>query len=909
MSIFAVGVRRTLHNSRSNRCSNLLRSPSKAINGYQSIRFHFSNNSPLRAVVGLSGGVDSSVVALLLKLQGFEVVGCFMNNWDRSDEMGAGSKNEPCPIEEDYLSALSVAEYLNIPLHRANFVKEYWENVFQRMLDQYQGGLTPNPDAWCNRYVKLGAFRRYALEELNADVIALGHYAQIWPPVQSPILPLPREHLDGGGIASDRTSAFSHGMGLRHPLLISGVDNVKDQSDFLALVKGESLQRLILPLGKFSKRQVREIARYYSLPTSNRKDSVGFCFIGKRPLTSFLADYIPLTSSSFVDITTGSVLAPAPSAESLTIGQRAKIAGQKNPYYIACLDVDKKVAYSEPILKKIKAKGTFSYSKQAMGKLTNSNNAGLTGNSENEMLTTPTWVVPHLHHPHLYTDTAVVSLEDFNWLLPGAVKESMAKPEDSSPVDIMDSQLDRTCRTSVSQPPAPLSTCIWLAEQRKAPWNTTLGKMKPTSTNAQAVSATQYAQDSESPVPRSALQDIQSSGRPASTAFIASLAEWLDTYPEVLAANWMSHHQSDTVEPYLGNWKAKRDTDTVVNSGISTDSSSRSGKTEESYEVGARNWRRRNIYTPLIKLDDHLHPTKGPSIASANSWKSQDNEKNSFLFPSMPIFYRDRHRVDEMRSGELIIVWESEFRSACELLVKKRYPHSDGNFSPEEVQDRDSIRSESGSSNVDEIVTRDGPKLGGLGRVNTRQYVPKWKKGLLTARSDSIKKPLSVVIEPVSVNEESDRLVLVLRFDEPHRAITPGQVLVLYSATQGSSGVQELIPELHSTRTLWTGHDGEFEAAEDIVTDVDKFGLEKFYHSIAASKDHENLATKCKDGNVIEFSKVSFPSASDPNPYPENWRGGGRIVLGGGSIAYAGPTWWERGFNDIRMPFCLSQKR
>ena len=209
-----------------------------------------------RVVLGMSGGVDSSVAALLLKEQGYEVIGLFMKNWDDTDENGV------CTATTDYQDVAKVAEQLDIPYYSVNFEKEYWERVFEYFLREYKSGRTPNPDVMCNKEVKFAAFLDYAMD-LGADYIAMGHYAQ--------------SQIDEDGVVH----------------LLRGVDQNKDQTYFLSQLSQEQLKHAIFPLGHLEKKEVREIAEKAGLATAKKKDSTGVCFIGERNFNEFLANYLP----------------------------------------------------------------------------------------------------------------------------------------------------------------------------------------------------------------------------------------------------------------------------------------------------------------------------------------------------------------------------------------------------------------------------------------------------------------------------------------------------------------------------------------------------------------------------------------------------------------------------------------
>lgn len=214
------------------------------------------DNSKTRVVVGMSGGVDSSVTALLLKEQGYDVIGIFMKNWDDTDEFGV------CTATEDYKDVAQVAEEIGIPYYSVNFQKEYWDRVFEYFLAEYKRGRTPNPDVMCNKEIKFKAFLDYALE-LGADYVATGHYAQI-------------EKMPDGSVK-----------------MLRGLDNNKDQTYFLSQLSQEQLSKVMFPLGKLEKKEVRAIAEKAGLATAKKKDSTGVCFIGEKNFKKFLSEYLP----------------------------------------------------------------------------------------------------------------------------------------------------------------------------------------------------------------------------------------------------------------------------------------------------------------------------------------------------------------------------------------------------------------------------------------------------------------------------------------------------------------------------------------------------------------------------------------------------------------------------------------
>lgn len=214
------------------------------------------DKSQIRVVVGMSGGVDSSVCAYLLKQEGYDVVGVFMKNWDDQNDSGV------CTVTEDYQDVAKVANQIGIPYYSVNFEKEYWDRVFTYFLDEYKNGRTPNPDVMCNKEVKFKAFLDYAME-LDADYIAMGHYAQL------------KRDEDG----------TVH--------LMRGADDNKDQTYFLSQLSQEQLQKAMFPIGGMNKQEVREIAKKAGLATAEKKDSTGICFIGERNFSKFLSEFLP----------------------------------------------------------------------------------------------------------------------------------------------------------------------------------------------------------------------------------------------------------------------------------------------------------------------------------------------------------------------------------------------------------------------------------------------------------------------------------------------------------------------------------------------------------------------------------------------------------------------------------------
>ncbi|ATG97337.1 tRNA 2-thiouridine(34) synthase MnmA [Mesoplasma lactucae] len=278
-----------------------------------------------KVIVGLSGGVDSSVAALLLQREGYEVEGFFMRNWDsaaNNDFLGNNDDpNEACTQEQDYQDALKVANKLGIKLHRVDFIQEYWDNVFQYFLDEYEKGRTPNPDILCNKYIKFDAFAKYAFEKLGADYIAMGHYA--------------------GTRYNPETKQVE---------LIRAADDNKDQTYFLCQLTQDQISRTLFPLQPFKKPEVRELAKENDLITAEKKDSTGICFIGERNFTEFLQNYIPNQPGDIVNIKTNEVIGKHIGVMYYTIGQRKglNLGGQPEPMYVAKKDVKNKIIYVAP---------------------------------------------------------------------------------------------------------------------------------------------------------------------------------------------------------------------------------------------------------------------------------------------------------------------------------------------------------------------------------------------------------------------------------------------------------------------------------------------------------------------------------------------------------------------------------
>lgn len=271
------------------------------------------NTSP-KVVVGMSGGVDSSVSAYLLQQQGYQVVGLFMKNWEEDDT------DEYCSAAVDLADAQAVCDKLNIKLYTINFAAEYWDNVFEHFLSEYKAGRTPNPDILCNKEIKFKAFLEYAAQDLGADYIATGHYV--------------RKRTTGDKVE-----------------LLRGVDNNKDQSYFLYTLSENQVRQSLFPVGELEKPQVRKIAEQLGLATASKKDSTGICFIGERKFSDFLARYLPAQAGAIRTVD-GQIIGKHQGLMYHTLGQRKGlgIGGLKQaddtPWYV----VDKDIKNNELIV-------------------------------------------------------------------------------------------------------------------------------------------------------------------------------------------------------------------------------------------------------------------------------------------------------------------------------------------------------------------------------------------------------------------------------------------------------------------------------------------------------------------------------------------------------------------------------
>ncbi len=272
----------------------------------------------MKILVGLSGGVDSAVAAYLLKEQGHDVTCAFMRNWDsasNNDVEGNPTVNDDvCPQETDYQDAVKAAEKLGLPLMRVDYIKEYWDDVFETFLSEYKKGRTPNPDILCNRYIKFDRFYHFA-EVHGFEKLATGHYCDLTV-------------RDG------------------RPALYKASDRNKDQSYFLGEIRREVLDHILFPLGKVTKPEVRRIAHELDLSVADKKDSTGICFIGERDFRRFLSNYLPMKHGRIINIETGETVGEHKGVLYYTVGQRKGLdIGGIGPFFVAGKDVVRNELY------------------------------------------------------------------------------------------------------------------------------------------------------------------------------------------------------------------------------------------------------------------------------------------------------------------------------------------------------------------------------------------------------------------------------------------------------------------------------------------------------------------------------------------------------------------------------------
>lgn len=268
-----------------------------------------------KVVVGMSGGVDSAVAAYLLKKEGYEVIGLFMRNWDSNiNNDFLGNPNDfadICPQEKDYNDALKVCEKLDIPLHRVDFIKEYWDYVFTYFLEELKKGRTPNPDMLCNKFIKFDLFIKEA-KKLGADFVATGHYARI----------------EGNRLKRAK-------------------DLNKDQTYFLADVPLDGFKDVLFPIGDYTKDEIRKIAHEQDLIVADKKDSTGICFIGERNFQEFVKNYLKPNPGDIVNVITKEVIGTHTGLMNYTIGQRRNVglSGDTERHYVCGKDSQKNVLY------------------------------------------------------------------------------------------------------------------------------------------------------------------------------------------------------------------------------------------------------------------------------------------------------------------------------------------------------------------------------------------------------------------------------------------------------------------------------------------------------------------------------------------------------------------------------------
>ncbi len=264
-----------------------------------------------RVVVGMSGGVDSSLTALLLKEQGFEVIGLFMRSWHEKDESGC------CTADEDFYDVRKVCNDIGIPYYSVDFAEQYYEKVFKLFVEEYKKGRTPNPDVLCNKEIKFAPFVKHALS-MGADYIATGHYCDVL-------------HAEDG---------------LNY--LLKAKDANKDQTYFLNQLTSSQLDKVIFPLGGLEKSEVRALASKFGLSTADKKDSTGICFIGERNFRKFLSEYIPMQEGDIKTLD-GRVVGRHDGVFYYTVGQRKGLgiggSGNGEPWFVIDKDVEKNVLY------------------------------------------------------------------------------------------------------------------------------------------------------------------------------------------------------------------------------------------------------------------------------------------------------------------------------------------------------------------------------------------------------------------------------------------------------------------------------------------------------------------------------------------------------------------------------------
>uniref|UniRef100_A0A3P8NT46 Mitochondrial tRNA-specific 2-thiouridylase 1 n=1 Tax=Astatotilapia calliptera TaxID=8154 RepID=A0A3P8NT46_ASTCA len=293
-------------------------------------------------VCAMSGGVDSSVAALLLKRRGYNVTGVFMKNWDSLDEKGV------CTTEKDCEDAYRVCQSLDVPFHQVSYVKEYWHEVFSNLLKEYERGRTPNPDILCNKHIKFNHFHKYAIDTLGADAMATGHYART---SQEDDEVFEQAHT------APPTTLFRDRFEIRNPVkLYKGADLLKDQTFFLSQIPQQALRQTMFPLAGLTKEFVKKMAAEAGFHhVLKKKESMGICFIGERNFENFILEmtsdhfdlqllcfyfqYLDPKPGNFVSIEDGTVMGTHKGWFTLTLGQRARIGGQRDAWFVVDKDI------------------------------------------------------------------------------------------------------------------------------------------------------------------------------------------------------------------------------------------------------------------------------------------------------------------------------------------------------------------------------------------------------------------------------------------------------------------------------------------------------------------------------------------------------------------------------------------
>lgn len=277
-------------------------------------------------VCAMSGGVDSSVAALLLKRRGYQVTGVFMKNWDSLDEHGL------CTADKDCEDAFKVCCKLDIPFHQVSYVKEYWLEVFSNMLNEYHRGRTPNPDILCNKHIKFNHLFHYAVGILGADALATGHYARTSQE---------DEEVFQQQYTQQPRWLFKNRFEARNGVkLLQGADRLKDQTFFLSQIPQDALKKTIFPLGELTKDYVKKIAAEADFHhVLKRKESMGICFIGERSFEKFILEYLEPQPGNLVSLEDGRIMGTHKGWFLFTLGQRARIGGQQDAWFVVDKDV------------------------------------------------------------------------------------------------------------------------------------------------------------------------------------------------------------------------------------------------------------------------------------------------------------------------------------------------------------------------------------------------------------------------------------------------------------------------------------------------------------------------------------------------------------------------------------------